>query len=106
MAGPAYFLLYSRKGQLKAEEMFNVFNMGIGFVLAVKEDDLVDVISGLEQDGESLSYRTSSKRRRRHFRWWKPLMKKFAIFASGSRTNFQAIIDTLKEEQWPAKPPL
>lgn len=30
-------------------------------------------------------------------------MKKFAIFASGSGTNFQAIIDTLKEEQWPAK---
>ena len=30
-------------------------------------------------------------------------MKKFAIFASGSGTNFQAIIDTLKEEQWQAK---
>lgn len=32
--------------------MFNVFNMGIGFVLAVKEDDLVEVIRGLEEDGE------------------------------------------------------
>lgn len=30
-------------------------------------------------------------------------MKKFAIFASGSGTNFQAIIDTLKEEGWQAE---
>lgn len=49
---PPIFSFIQEKGQLKAEEMFNVFNMGIGFVLAVKEDDLVDVISELEQDGE------------------------------------------------------
>lgn len=49
---PPIFSFIQEKGQLKAEEMFNVFNMGIGFVLAVKEDDLVDVIRELEQDGE------------------------------------------------------
>ncbi|EQB48090.1 hypothetical protein CGLO_12705 [Colletotrichum gloeosporioides Cg-14] len=49
---PPIFSFIQEKGQLKAEEMFNVFNMGIGFVLAVKEDDLVEVIRGLEEDGE------------------------------------------------------
>lgn len=33
---PPIFSFIQEKGQLKAEEMFNVFNMGIGFVLAVK----------------------------------------------------------------------
>lgn len=32
--------------------MFNVFNMGIGFVLAVKEEYLTDVIGTLESHGE------------------------------------------------------
>lgn len=32
--------------------MFNVFNMGIGFVLAVKEEHLTDVIGTLESHGE------------------------------------------------------
>ncbi|MGE6631622.1 phosphoribosylglycinamide formyltransferase [Bacillus sp. NPDC077027] len=30
-------------------------------------------------------------------------MKKFAIFASGSGTNFQAIVDSLKQEKWQAQ---
>ncbi|MGE6631621.1 phosphoribosylformylglycinamidine cyclo-ligase [Bacillus sp. NPDC077027] len=49
---PQIFSFIQEKGELKAEEMFNVFNMGIGFVLAVKEEHLHDVIKGLEGDGE------------------------------------------------------
>lgn len=40
------------KGQLDSEDMYNVFNMGIGFVLAVKEDLLQDVLKQLDANGE------------------------------------------------------
>ncbi|MED4533355.1 phosphoribosylformylglycinamidine cyclo-ligase [Metabacillus fastidiosus] len=46
------FDFLQEKGNLKTEEMFNIFNMGIGFVLAVKEDILEDVIANLEKHGE------------------------------------------------------
>ncbi|MEC2075029.1 phosphoribosylformylglycinamidine cyclo-ligase [Metabacillus fastidiosus] len=46
------FDFLQEKGNLKTEEMFNIFNMGIGFVLAVKEDILEDVITNLEKHGE------------------------------------------------------
>ncbi|MED4402025.1 phosphoribosylformylglycinamidine cyclo-ligase [Metabacillus fastidiosus] len=46
------FDFLQEKGNLKTEEMFNIFNMGIGFVLAVKEDILEDVVANLEKHGE------------------------------------------------------
>ncbi len=49
---PPIFPFLQEHGKLKEEEMFNVFNMGIGFVLAVKEEDLTDVIDTLEAQGE------------------------------------------------------
>ncbi len=49
---PPIFPFIQEKGGLKSEEMFNVFNMGIGFVLAVKEEDMTDVIQTLENKGE------------------------------------------------------
>ncbi|NPC91758.1 phosphoribosylformylglycinamidine cyclo-ligase [Bacillus sp. WMMC1349] len=49
---PAIFPFIQEKGELTSEEMFNVFNMGIGFVLAVKEEHMLDVIQTLEQQGE------------------------------------------------------
>ncbi len=49
---PPVFPFIQEKGGLKSEEMFNVFNMGIGFVLAVKEEDMTDVIQTLENNGE------------------------------------------------------
>ena len=49
---PPIFPFIQEKGGLKSEEMFNVFNMGIGFVLAVKEEDMTDVIQTLENNGE------------------------------------------------------
>ncbi|MEH7451775.1 phosphoribosylformylglycinamidine cyclo-ligase [Gottfriedia acidiceleris] len=41
-------------GELKREEMFNIFNMGIGMVLAVSEENLHDTIKLLEEDGEKV----------------------------------------------------
>lgn len=52
MADPPIFSFLQEYGKLKEEDMFNVFNMGIGFVLAVKEEHLTDVIGTLESHGE------------------------------------------------------
>ncbi|PMC36805.1 phosphoribosylformylglycinamidine cyclo-ligase [Bacillus sp. UMB0899] len=49
---PAIFDYLKEKGQLESEDMYNVFNMGIGFVLAVKEDVLQDVLEKLDANGE------------------------------------------------------
>ncbi len=46
------FDFLKEKGQLNSEDMYNVFNMGIGFVLAVKEDVLQDVMQQLNANGE------------------------------------------------------
>ncbi|MFD3447593.1 phosphoribosylformylglycinamidine cyclo-ligase [Microbacteriaceae bacterium 4G12] len=49
---PPIFDLLQEVGKLNRKEMFNIFNMGIGMVLAVQEADLVDAIDLLEAQGE------------------------------------------------------
>ncbi|PFG02836.1 phosphoribosylformylglycinamidine cyclo-ligase [Bacillus sp. es.036] len=49
---PPIFDLIEKKGNLVRKEMFTTFNMGVGMVLAVPEDEAVNVIKALEQDGE------------------------------------------------------
>ncbi|KAA0546367.1 phosphoribosylformylglycinamidine cyclo-ligase [Bacillus sp. BGMRC 2118] len=49
---PSIFTILQRESTLKQEEMFNIFNMGIGMVLAVAEEDLVNIIKELETQGE------------------------------------------------------
>ncbi len=49
---PAIFDFLQEKGNLDKKEMFNIFNMGIGMVLAVSEESLHDIIGILEQQGE------------------------------------------------------
>jgi phosphoribosylformylglycinamidine cyclo-ligase len=49
---PPIFDLLQEKGQLNRKEMFNIFNMGIGFVLAVDSELIQPVIYQLEQFGE------------------------------------------------------
>lgn len=46
------FDFLKEKGQLSSDDMYNVFNMGIGFVLAVKEELLQDVMQELEANNE------------------------------------------------------
>jgi phosphoribosylformylglycinamidine cyclo-ligase len=48
------FDLLGEVGELKREEMFNIFNMGIGMVLAIREENLHDIINLLEKDGEKV----------------------------------------------------
>ncbi|WP_273835994.1 phosphoribosylformylglycinamidine cyclo-ligase [Guptibacillus sedimenti] len=49
---PPIFDLIEKKGNLSRKEMFTTFNMGVGMVLAVPEDEAVNVIKALEQGGE------------------------------------------------------
>jgi len=41
------------KGNISHEDMFNTFNMGIGLVLAVKNEEAIEIIQFLESIGES-----------------------------------------------------
>ena len=49
---PAIFDLIMKTGAVKKEEMYNVFNMGIGFVLAVEPSDVDHVINLLKEINE------------------------------------------------------
>ncbi len=48
------FDLLEEIGELKREEMFNIFNMGIGMVMAIKEENLHDIINQLEESDEKV----------------------------------------------------
>ncbi|MDG2784572.1 phosphoribosylformylglycinamidine cyclo-ligase, partial [Vibrio parahaemolyticus] len=47
------FSLLQEVGKLEEKEMFNIFNMGIGMVVAVKEEDAKDIVRLLEEQGET-----------------------------------------------------
>ncbi|WP_102347879.1 phosphoribosylformylglycinamidine cyclo-ligase [Bacillus sp. Marseille-P3661] len=46
------FDLISKTGDIQQAELFNVFNMGIGMVAAVKAEDATEIVSTLESLGE------------------------------------------------------
>ncbi|MEW4286669.1 phosphoribosylformylglycinamidine cyclo-ligase [Priestia koreensis] len=49
---PAIFNFIQQHGELQQREMFEVFNMGIGFVLAVKTEDAPEIMRAIEELGE------------------------------------------------------
>ncbi|RFU68907.1 phosphoribosylformylglycinamidine cyclo-ligase [Peribacillus saganii] len=49
---PPVFKLLQSKGNLNEEEMYNIFNMGIGFVVVVKEEEASELVSFLNELGE------------------------------------------------------
>jgi phosphoribosylformylglycinamidine cyclo-ligase len=49
---PPIFDLLQKVGELNRKEMFNIFNMGIGMVLAINEEILPEVVQILEANGE------------------------------------------------------
>ena len=49
---PPIFELLRREGQIEEEIMYNTFNMGIGMVLAVAEEDADKAVKALENAGE------------------------------------------------------
>lgn len=49
---PKIYDLIMDKGQIEEKEMYNVFNMGIGFVMAVEDKDVDNVLSKLKEINE------------------------------------------------------
>ena len=49
---PAVFDLIMKTGQIPEKEMYNVFNMGIGFVMAVEDKDVDTVLNTLKEMNE------------------------------------------------------
>ena len=111
-----YLNLWKKSENLDRTEMYNIFNMGTGMVIAVEEKDAAAVIENFNANGEKAytigvvtdqpghsnsfkikwvlaRYRNSPTFRKNGGNF----MKKIAVFASGSGTNFQAIIDAIKE---------
>ncbi|WP_312475412.1 phosphoribosylformylglycinamidine cyclo-ligase [Neobacillus sp.] len=50
---PSVFKLISEVGQIDYQEMYNIFNMGIGMVIAVDKDDAADLLEHFRQEGET-----------------------------------------------------
>ncbi|MEW6686347.1 MAG: phosphoribosylformylglycinamidine cyclo-ligase [Candidatus Edwardsbacteria bacterium] len=49
---PPIFKILEREGEIFTEEMFRTFNMGIGMVLIVNENNLTKVLSQIKRQGE------------------------------------------------------
>ena len=49
---PAIFNLLESAGKLEREEMYNIFNMGIGMVVAVSSEDTEEIINHFQASGE------------------------------------------------------
>lgn len=49
---PQIFKFLENKGNIPSDEMFNVFNMGIGLVMAVNAEDAGDILKKLEENGQ------------------------------------------------------
>ena len=50
---PKIFDLIAKTGNISMAEMANVFNMGIGFILAVDQADVANTLAHLEEIKES-----------------------------------------------------
>lgn len=49
---PPIFKMLAKDGDIKEEAMYNTFNMGIGMVIAVNQDDVDKTISAIREAGE------------------------------------------------------
>ena len=52
---PAVFRFLEQKGPVETEEMYRVFNMGIGYVLIVDPQAVDSIVSFLEDAGERVT---------------------------------------------------
>ena len=50
---PPIFSLIQKAGGIPERDMFNTFNMGVGMVLVVGKEDMVEVVSALDAAGEA-----------------------------------------------------
>ena len=50
---PPIFNLITTVGQIEQQEMYNIFNMGIGMVIAVDKENAADLMAHLKECGET-----------------------------------------------------
>lgn len=52
MADSSNIRLFTKYGEIPEMEMYEIFNMGIGMVLAVEESKVKEIVHEIEQAGE------------------------------------------------------
>ncbi|SDR11525.1 phosphoribosylformylglycinamidine cyclo-ligase [Virgibacillus salinus] len=52
---PAIFSFLQKQGDIPDEDMYSVFNMGIGMAIVIAEEDVDDVLNCLQEQGETAS---------------------------------------------------
>ena len=52
---PPIFKYLEEKGELDNEEMFNIFNMGIGYCCSCRKEEADEVLDTFEKNGEKAS---------------------------------------------------
>ena len=87
------FKALEKYGQIKHEEMFEIFNMGVGLMLAVSPENVIRIKELLDEPVYEIGRIVKKEKRKCHHQ-----MKKIAVFASGNGSNFQVIAEQFPVE--------
>ena len=81
---PVIFDMLAKEGDIEEHMMYNTFNMGIGMVIAVDEQDVEAALSAVKAAGDKgFVHRNDSGRRKRSH-----IMLRVAVLVSGGRHQF------------------
>ena len=89
---PVIFDMLAKEGDIEEHMMYNTFNMGIGMVIAVDEQDVEAALSAVKAAGDKgfVIGTIQAGEKRSH------IMLRVAVLVSGGGTNLQAILDAVK----------
>ena len=89
---PPIFAKLAKEGEIEEQMMYNTFNMGLGMVLAVDPADVDKTMDAIREAGDT----AICSRQDRGWRKGSDFMLRVLSMVSGSGTNLQAIIDSVK----------
>ena len=100
---PPIFRRIAREGGIGDEDMFRTFNMGIGMVLCLPAEQAEEAKARAESLGERAWIIGRVTEGSRGVAWGRGgLSMSIAVFASGSGSNFQALVEALpRRRTWP-----
>ncbi len=87
---PAIFKLLAKEGDIAEQMMYNTFNMGLGMVVAVDQEDVDKTMEAIKAAGDTIYVGHMEAGEKSYF------MLKVAVLVSGGGTNLQAIIDGIE----------
>ena len=76
--------------------MYNVFNMGIGFVLIVNKEDAQETLDILKEQNEEAYVIGEISNGTGQVKLTGSIMIKIAVFASGNGSNFEKIMENIE----------